>query len=120
MEEVKNLKPNKHNKVIGENPMSKDELKDLTDEELEYYSRQIVLPEIGYNGQLKLRDAKVCIVGLGGLGSPAAMQLAAMGVGHLRLVDRDVVVRLEAKAVFEGGRGSDGHGLVLEMEVSKR
>ena len=52
--------------------MSKDEAKDLTDGELEFYSRQIVLPEIGYNGQLKLKNARVCLVGLGGLGSPAA------------------------------------------------
>jgi len=71
--------------------MNREEAKDLSDEELEFYSRQIVLPEIGYTGQLKLKNAKVCVVGLGGLGSPAALQLAAMGVGHLRLVDRDVV-----------------------------
>jgi adenylyltransferase/sulfurtransferase len=64
---------------------------DLTDLELEYYSRQIVLPDIGYGGQLKLRKSKVCIVGLGGLGSPAALQLAAMGIGQLRLVDCDTV-----------------------------
>jgi len=67
------------------------EVGDLSDAELEFYSRQIVLPEVGYNGQLKLKNAKVCIAGLGGLGSPAALQLAAMGVGHLRLVDYDVV-----------------------------
>jgi len=71
--------------------MPKDKVKDLSDEELEFYSRQIVLAEIGYNGQLKLRNSRVCIVGLGGLGSPAALQLAAMGAGYLRLVDRDVV-----------------------------
>lgn len=64
---------------------------ELSEEELEYYSRQIVMTEIGYNGQLKLKGSKVCLVGLGGLGAPAAMQLAAMGVGHLRIVDRDVV-----------------------------
>jgi molybdopterin/thiamine biosynthesis adenylyltransferase len=63
----------------------------LSDEELEFYSRQIVMPHIGYDGQLRLRDASVCIAGVGGLGSPAAMQLAAMGVGHIRLVDYDVV-----------------------------
>jgi molybdopterin/thiamine biosynthesis adenylyltransferase len=62
----------------------------LSDQELEYYSRQIVLPPIGYEGQLRLRSSGVCIVGLGGLGSVAATQLAAMGVGHLRLVDYDV------------------------------
>ncbi len=64
---------------------------DLSEEELEYYSRQIVLKEIGYKGQLQLKKAKVCLAGLGGLGSPIAMQLAALGVGHLRLVDRDIV-----------------------------
>ncbi len=66
---------------------------ELTDEELEVYSRQIVLRDIGYSGQLKLRRAKVCVVGLGGLGCPTVTQLTAMGIGHLRLVDRDVVER---------------------------
>jgi molybdopterin/thiamine biosynthesis adenylyltransferase len=63
----------------------------LSEEELQYYSRQVVMTEMGYNAQLKLKGSKVCLVGLGGLGSPASMQLAAMGVGHLRIVDRDVV-----------------------------
>ena len=65
--------------------------KELSEEELEFYSRQIVLREIGYSGQLQLKKAKVCLAGLGGLGSSIAIQLAAVGVGHLRLVDRDVV-----------------------------
>ncbi len=64
---------------------------DLCREELEYYSRQIVLAELGYTAQLKLKNSKACLLGLGGLGSPAATQLAAVGVGHLRLVDRDFV-----------------------------
>jgi len=64
---------------------------ELSDEELEYYSRQIVMAELGYNAQLKLKNSKACLLGVGGLGSPAAMQLAAMGVGCLRIVDRDVV-----------------------------
>jgi len=63
----------------------------LSKSELERYSRQIALSEIGYEGQLKIRNASVCIVGLGGLGSPVTLQLAAMGVGHMRLVDQDVV-----------------------------
>jgi len=50
-----------------------------------------MLDEIGFSGQLRLKQAKVCIVGLGGLGAPTAQKLAAMGVGHLRIVDRDVV-----------------------------
>ncbi len=65
----------------------------LSDEELEAYSRQIVLRDIGYGGQLKLKEGTVSLVGLGGLGSPIATQLTAMGVGHIRLMDRDVVER---------------------------
>lgn len=63
----------------------------LSEKELQYYSRQIMMDEIGAEGQLKLKNSKVCVVGLGGLGSPAAMQLAGIGVGHLRVVDSDVV-----------------------------
>ncbi|MBS7631695.1 HesA/MoeB/ThiF family protein [Candidatus Bathyarchaeota archaeon] len=71
--------------------MSRYNVNDLTDAEIEYYSRQMILKEVGVEGQLKLKKAKVCIVGLGGLGSPISIQLASMGVGHLRIVDRDVV-----------------------------
>jgi molybdopterin/thiamine biosynthesis adenylyltransferase len=63
----------------------------FSDDELEYYSRQVVLKEIGVSGQQRLKDAHVCLVGVGGLGSTIAVQLATMGVGHLRIVDRDVV-----------------------------
>ena len=63
----------------------------LTEEELEYYSRQIVLKEMGAEGQRKLKASRACVVGVGGLGSPVSIQLASMGVGRLRLVDRDVV-----------------------------
>jgi adenylyltransferase/sulfurtransferase len=69
---------------------------ELTDEELETYSRQVVLADIGYDGQLKLRNAKVCLVcliGVGGLGAPVALKLAGMGIGFLRIVDRDIVSR---------------------------
>ena len=67
--------------------------KKLNDQELETYSRQIVLADIGYEGQLKLRNAKACLIGVGGLGSPIATQLVGMGIGYLRSVDRDIVSR---------------------------
>jgi adenylyltransferase/sulfurtransferase len=63
----------------------------MNDEQLLRYSRQIMLPAFDVEGQQKLLDATVLIVGLGGLGSPVSMYLAAAGVGHLILVDDDAV-----------------------------
>jgi len=64
---------------------------ELSTKELDRFSRQVMLEEIGYNGQLKLKNAKVCVVGTGGLGNPITSRLAAMGIGTLRIVDRDVI-----------------------------
>ncbi len=63
----------------------------LTDQELLRYSRQILLQQVDIDGQLKLKSSKVLIVGLGGLGSPVALYLAAAGVGELHLADFDSV-----------------------------
>src|SRR5579864_2547364 len=63
----------------------------LSKEEILRYSRHLIMPEVGMEGQLKLKAAKVLCIGAGGLGSPLAMYLAAAGVGTLGLVDFDVV-----------------------------
>src|SRR3712207_5503099 len=63
----------------------------LTDEQRERYSRHLLVPEIGAEGQQKLLDAKVLLLGAGGLGSPTALYLAAAGVGTIGIVDDDVV-----------------------------
>jgi molybdopterin-synthase adenylyltransferase len=63
----------------------------MRDDQLLRYSRQILLPELGIEGQERLRESSVLVVGLGGLGSPVAMYLAAAGVGRLVLADFDAV-----------------------------
>lgn len=63
----------------------------LTENERKRYDRQIMIPEIGEEGQEKLKRARVVIAGVGGLGSPIAVYLAAAGVGTIRIIDQDTV-----------------------------
>lgn len=64
---------------------------ELTEQQIQRYSRHIILPDIGGKGQLKLNKAKILLIGAGGLGSPAGLYLAAAGIGTIGLVDGDVV-----------------------------
>jgi len=64
---------------------------DLNEEQIQRYSRHILLQDVGYEGQLKLAGSKVLIIGAGGLGAPAALYLAAAGVGTIGIIDADVV-----------------------------
>lgn len=74
-------------------------------DELRRYSRNILLPEVGAVGQARLRDASVLLIGAGGLGSPAALYLAAAGIGRLGLVDDDSVdlTNLQRQVLFDMG-----------------
>ena len=74
-----------------ETPAGVKATENLTNEEILRYSRHLIMPEVGMEGQLKLKKAKVLLIGTGGLGAPLGLYLAAAGVGQLGLVDFDVV-----------------------------
>ncbi len=66
-------------------------LPELNHEEILRYSRHLLIPEVGLEGQRKLKNSSALVIGTGGLGSPVALYLAAAGVGRIGLVDYDVV-----------------------------
>src|SRR5580704_17046369 len=74
----------------------------LSKEEVLRYSRHLIMPEVGMDGQLKIKQAKVLCVGTGGLGAPLGLYLAAAGVGRIGLVDFDVVdsTNLQRQVLF--------------------
>ena len=76
--------------AIPTDALQQEEVK-LSKEEVQRYSRHLIMPEVGMEGQLKLKRARVLTIGTGGLGAPLGLYLAAAGVGHLGLVDFDVV-----------------------------
>lgn len=88
----------------------------LSSNELARYSRHITLPEVGETGQLKLKSAKVLIVGIGGLGSPVSLYLAAAGVGTIGLVDFDVVDESNLQRQILFGVSQKGE---LKIEAAK-
>jgi adenylyltransferase/sulfurtransferase len=87
----------------------------LSDDQLDRYARHIVLKEIGGAGQMKLRRARVAVIGAGGIGCPAIQYLAAAGVGALRVVDNDVVSLSNLQRQLLFGTGDIGR---MKVEVA--
>lgn len=88
----------------------------LTDKEKIRYSRHLNIPDIGISGQIKLKSASVLIIGCGGLGSSSAMYLSAAGVGHIGLVDSDVVELSNLQRQIMHGMSALGHPKVLSAK----
>ena len=94
--------------IAGGKATTATELPDLTHEEILRYSRHLILPEVGLEGQRRLKAARVALVGTGGLGSPAALYLSAAGVGTLGLIDFDVVDTTNLQRQIIHGTGTVG------------
>lgn len=101
----------------NEHPDGETPLPELTREEILRYSRHLLIPEVGLKGQRKLKAASVLIVGTGGLGSPAALYLAAAGVGRIGLVDYDVVDETNLQRQIAHGTSTVG---VPKVESAKQ
>jgi adenylyltransferase/sulfurtransferase len=89
----------------------------LSNEEIRRYSRHLILPEFGMTGQRRLKEGSVLLIGTGGLGSPLALYLAAAGVGHIGLVDFDVVDESNLQRQIVHGTSTLG---VRKTESAKR
>ncbi len=89
----------------------------LSNEEIARYSRHLIMPEVGMAGQRKLKQGSVLLIGTGGLGSPLALYLAAAGVGHIGLVDFDVVDSSNLQRQIIHGTSTVG---MLKTESAKR
>ncbi|MFZ5809571.1 MAG: molybdopterin-synthase adenylyltransferase MoeB [Chloroflexota bacterium] len=92
-------------------------LPSLSHEEILRYSRHLLIPEVGLEGQRKLKAASVLVIGTGGLGSPISLYLAAAGVGHIGLVDYDVVDESNLQRQVIHGLSSVGE---LKVESARR
>ena len=90
---------------------------ELTHDEIRRYSRHLIMPEVGIEGQRKLKAASILLVGTGGLGSPLALYLAAAGIGRIGLVDYDVVDETNLQRQVIHGQSSVGD---LKVESAKK
>jgi sulfur-carrier protein adenylyltransferase/sulfurtransferase len=94
-----------------------DAVSDLSNDEIRRYSRHLIMPEVGIEGQKKLKAASVLLIGTGGLGSPLALYLAAAGIGRIGLVDYDVVDETNLQRQVIHGESSVG---VLKIDSAEK
>ena len=95
-------------------------LPELSKDEILRYSRHLILPEVGMDGQRKLKAAKVLLVGTGGLGAPTALYLAAAGVGTIGVVDFDVVDVTNLQRQIIHGTSDIGRPKIVSAEESMK
>ena len=88
---------------------------ELSRDEIARYSRHLIIPDVAMDGQKRLKNARVLLIGAGGLGAPNAMYLAAAGVGHLGLVDFDVV---DLGLVYGVDQEDEGRKVRLDMTLT--
>src|SRR6187549_1757028 len=93
---------------------------ELTKEEVARYSRHLIIPDVGVGGQRRLKNAKVLVVGAGGLGSPALLYLAAAGVGTLGIVEFDVVDESNLQRQVIHGQSDIGRSKAVSAKESVR
>jgi adenylyltransferase/sulfurtransferase len=91
---------------------------ELTVDEVRRYSRHLIIPDVGMTGQKRLKNAKVLVVGAGGLGSPALLYLAAAGVGTLGIIDFDVVDESNLQRQIIHGQSDVGKSKALSAKES--
>src|SRR6188768_3461906 len=93
-----------------------DPVSELSNDEIRRYSRHLIMPEVGIEGQKKLKAASILLIGTGGLGSPLALYLAAAGIGRIGLVDYDVVDETNLQRQVIHGQSSVG---VLKIDSAE-
>ena len=91
---------------------------ELTIDEVRRYSRHLIIPDVGMSGQKRLKNAKVLVIGAGGLGSPALLYLAAAGVGTLGIVDFDEVDESNLQRQIIHGQSDIGKSKALSAKES--
>src|SRR5882724_8414496 len=91
---------------------------ELSKEEVERYSRHLIIPDVGMSGQKRLKNAKVLVIGAGGLGSPALLYLAAAGVGTLGIVEFDDVDESNLQRQIIHGQGDIGKPKAISAQQS--